>query len=100
MDYQFPSSKHSLHGRKLQYQERIFEQSISPPTTTTLSPTYLTADSAWKTVATFVSSRPGDGRKRQVARNQLKSFFFLFDNLNRFRKNIIIINIFSKNTEK
>jgi hypothetical protein len=68
-----PSSQRSHHGRKLQYQEEVVEQSIFPPsTTTTLSPTYLTADSAWKRVATIVSPKLGDGQKRQVERNQMK----------------------------
>ncbi len=71
MDYQLnmkniPSSKRSFHGRKLQYQEKVVEQSNFPLTTTTLSPTYLTADSAWKTVANIVSPKLGDGQKRQV----------------------------------
>lgn len=78
MDYQLnmkniSSSKRSFHGKKLQYQENIVEQSNSPltatattTTTTTLSPTYLTADNAWKTVATIVSPKLGDRQKRQV----------------------------------
>ncbi len=82
MDYQLntkdiPSSKRSFHGRKLQYQERVVEQPNCPPsTTTTLSQTYLTADNSWKTVATTVSSKLGDGQKRQVESNQLKKIFF------------------------
>jgi hypothetical protein len=83
MDYQLNmknilSSKRSFHGKKLQYQENVVEQSNFPPsTTTTLSSTYLTADSPWKTVATIVSPKLEDGQKRQVERNQLKLFFFL-----------------------
>jgi hypothetical protein len=78
MDYQLnmkniPSSKRSFHGRKLQYQEKVVEQSYCPPSTTT---TYLTADSAWKTVATIVSPKLEYGQKRQVERNQLKKFFY------------------------
>ena len=86
MDYQLkmkntPSSKRSFHGKKLQYQEKVVEQSIFPSsaTTTTLSSTYLTADSAWKTVATIISPKLGDGQKRQVensfsSKNLLKLF--------------------------
>ena len=68
------SSKRTFHGRKLQYQEEVVEQSISPPSTTTTTTAYLTADSAWKTVATLVSSsKLGDGQKRQVE-SQLQAF--------------------------
>ncbi|CAF2536261.1 unnamed protein product [Rotaria sp. Silwood2] len=66
-----PSSstiKRSFYAKKVQYQERIVEQSILPQQTTTLSPTYLTADRGWKTVATFVARKPGNGQKRQVER--------------------------------
>jgi hypothetical protein len=76
MDYQLnmkntPSSKRAFHGRKLQYQEKVVEQSIFPPsppitTTTTLSSTYLTADSTWKTIATIISPKLGDEQNRQV----------------------------------
>jgi len=84
MDYQLnmkntSSSKRAFHGRKLQYQERIVEQSIfpPPPATTTTTTTYLTADSAWKRVSTIVSPKLGDGQKGQVERNQLKIFLLL-----------------------
>ena len=70
MDCHIPSSstmKRSIHGKKLQYQERISELSNLPPRTTTiLTPNYLSADSAWKTVATAVSPKHRDGNKRQV----------------------------------
>ncbi|CAF3715147.1 unnamed protein product [Rotaria socialis] len=57
--------KRSFHGRKLQYQEKVLEQSILPQQTAILSPTYLTADRAWKTVATIVTHKPGHDQKRQ-----------------------------------
>jgi len=61
------TTKRSFHGRKLQYQERIGDQpTLSPPITTTLSPTYLTADDAWKTVAMIESLKLDDGQKQQV----------------------------------
>jgi hypothetical protein len=71
MDCHIPPSstmKRSIQGKKLQYQERISEQSILPPPTTTtiLTPNYLSADSAWRTVATIVSPKLRDGHKRQV----------------------------------
>ena len=82
MDYQLKmkntsSSKRAFHGKKLQYQEKVVEQSIFPPssttTATTLSSTYLTADSSWKTVATIISPKLGDGQKRQVENKKEKS---------------------------
>ncbi|CAF2045480.1 unnamed protein product [Rotaria magnacalcarata] len=57
--------KRSFHGRKLQYQEKVLEQSILPQQTAILSPTYLTADRAWKTVATIVAHKAGHDQKRQ-----------------------------------
>ena len=60
--------KRSFHGRKLQYQERIFEPASVPGPATTVSPTYLTADSAWKTVSNIVASKRGMGQRRQVER--------------------------------
>jgi hypothetical protein len=79
MNYHIASSstvKRSMQGKKLQYQERISENSILPQTTT-LSPAYLTADSAWRTVATIVSPKPRDGHKRQVEKNLNLSYFVL-----------------------
>jgi hypothetical protein len=72
MNYQLnmkniPPTKRSFHGRKLQYQEKVVEQTCfsSSTTTSASSPTYLTADSAWKTVT---PSKPTDGCQRQVHR--------------------------------
>lgn len=64
--------KRSFYGKKLQCQERVVEQANLPHSTTTLSPTYLTSDRAWKTVATFVARKPGNAEKRQVERNKFK----------------------------
>ncbi|CAF4875039.1 unnamed protein product [Rotaria sp. Silwood1] len=57
--------KRSFNTKKLQYQERIVEQPILPKQTTALSPTYLTADRSWKTVATLVVRKPGNAKKGQ-----------------------------------
>lgn len=65
-------SKPTFHGKKLQYQERVVDSTIhpSPPTTTTSSSTYLTAESAWKSVASHVvSSKYTDGPNRQVEKH-------------------------------
>ena len=72
------SSKPTFHGKKLQYQERVVDSTSYPPpaTTTTTSSTYLTAESAWKTVAShIVSAKYTDGPNRQVenTRRQEKS---------------------------
>ncbi|CAF1201318.1 unnamed protein product [Adineta steineri] len=52
-----------LHERKLQYQERIDEHAILP-SSTTLSPTYLTAD-PWKPMTITDTLKVDDGHKRQ-----------------------------------
>ncbi|CAF1118167.1 unnamed protein product [Rotaria sp. Silwood1] len=57
--------KRSFNKKKLQCQERIVEQPILPKQTTALSPTYLTADRSWKTVATLVVRKPGNAKKGQ-----------------------------------
>jgi hypothetical protein len=62
------TGKRSFHGRQLQYQERAVEQAISSPSVPLLSSSYLTADSAWKTVATIVTSKVRDEHKAQVER--------------------------------
>ncbi|CAF4560736.1 unnamed protein product [Rotaria sp. Silwood1] len=62
--------KRSFNKKKLQCQERIVEQPILPKQTTALSPTYLTADRSWKTVATLVVRKPGNAKKGQ--KNKLR----------------------------
>lgn len=77
------SPKPTFHGKKLQYQENVAEATMNPhppsKTTTTTSPTYLTAESAWKTLASHLSpsSKHTDGPNRQVDNTprQEKSLF-------------------------
>lgn len=81
------SLKHSFHGRKLRYQQRIVEHSafslpVGTTTTTTthrtsaaaapateLTPTsYLTAKRSWKTAASNASTKFSDIKIKQVER--------------------------------
>jgi hypothetical protein len=66
------NTKRSFHGRKLQYQEKIVEQSTLslPASTTTLTPTYLTTGSTWKMSPTTISANFGDIPMKKVERNK------------------------------